>query len=110
MTDLAQWQKGNEEYLAAALLWLRLRLALRSNRQNPAILLPPSPLEAQSEPAGEWPRWRFLRRQPSAQSPTASASFTRALLPAAPVDVVTEEQVQHAAAAMAAAERMEPPP
>ena len=110
MTDLAQWQKGNEEYLAAALLWLRLRLALRSNRQNAAILLPPSPLEAQSGPAGESSRWRFLRRQPSGPTSTAAGSFTRALLPAAPVDVVTEEQVQDAAAAMAAAERMEPPP
>src|ERR1051326_507529 len=32
MTELAQWQKGNEEYLTAALAWLRLRLALRSSQ------------------------------------------------------------------------------
>jgi ATP-dependent 26S proteasome regulatory subunit len=107
MTDLAQWQKGNEEYLAAALVWLRLRLALRTSPQKPAILLPASPLEAQARPVDS-PRWRFLRRQPP--TPTAFGSFTRALLPPAPVDVVTEEQMQAAAAAMAAAERMEPPP
>ena len=27
MSELAQWQKGNEEYLAAALNWLRLLLS-----------------------------------------------------------------------------------
>jgi hypothetical protein len=106
MTDLAQWQKGNEEYLAAALVWLRLRLALRTSPQKTAILLPPSSLEAQSRPAVE-SRWRFLRRQQAAA--TAPGPFTR-LLPPAPVDIVTEEQVQQAAAAMAAAEKMEPPP
>ena len=106
MTDLAQWQKGNEEYLAAALTWLRLRLALRTSPQKTAILLPPSSLEAQSRPTVE-PRWRFLRRQTTT---TAPGPFTRALLPPAPVDIVTEEQVQQAAAAMAAAEKMEPPP
>lgn len=42
MTDLAQWQKGNEEYLAAALTWLRLRLALYATQEKPAILLPPA--------------------------------------------------------------------
>ena len=105
MTDLAQWQKGNEEYLAAAITWLRLRLALRTSPQKSAILLPPSPLEAQFRPTVE-PRWRFLRRQTTATTP---GPFTR-LLPPAPIDVVTEEQVQQAAAAMAAAEKMEPPP
>ena len=106
MTDLAQWQKGNEEYLAAALTWLRVRLALRTSPKKSAILLPASPLEAQSQPTVE-SRWRFLRRQTTA---TAPGPFTRALLPPAPIDIVTEEQVQQAAAAMAAAEKMEPPP
>lgn len=107
MTDLAQWQKGNEEYLAAALVWLRLRLALRAGPQKSPILLPASPLEAQARPVDS-PRWRFLRRQPPA--PTNPSAFTRALLPPAPVDVVTDEQVREAAAAMAAAENMDPPP
>ena len=105
MTDLAQWQKGNEEYLAAALVWLRLRLASRTNPQTTPILLPASPLEPESRTTGE-PRWRFLRRQPAAAS--TPGPFTRALLPPAPLDVATEEQVQEAAAAMAAAENMEP--
>jgi hypothetical protein len=106
MTDLAQWQKGNEEYLAAALTWLRLKLALRTSPKKSAILLPASPLEAESRPTVE-PRWRFLRRQTTAAAP---GPFARALLPPAPVDIVTEEQVRQAADAMAAAEKMEPPP
>ena len=109
MTDLAQWQKGNEEYLAAALTWLRLRLALYATQQKPAILLPPSPLETESRPAAEAPRWRFLRKQSPTPVPT-SGLFTRALLPPAPVDIVTEEQIEEAAAAVAAAEKIEPPP
>src|ERR1700730_418177 len=37
MSDLAQWQKGNEEYLAAALNWLRLLLARHvSEDKSPA--------------------------------------------------------------------------
>jgi AAA+ superfamily predicted ATPase len=109
MTDLAQWQKGNEEYLAAALGWLRLRLALYATEQKPAILLPPPPLETGSRPAVEAPRWRFLRKQ----SPTPVSGhglFTRALLPPAPSNMFTDDQVNEAAAAMAEAEKIEPPP
>lgn len=108
MSDTAQWDKGNEEYLAAALTWLRLRLALYATQQQPALLLPPSPLEAECQPVAE-PRWRFLRKQSPTPAPPTGL-FTRALLPPAPVDMVTEDQVREAAAAMAAAEKIEPPP
>jgi hypothetical protein len=35
MNDLARWQRGNEEYLAAALAWLRLRLARLAKSARP---------------------------------------------------------------------------
>jgi len=109
MTDLAQWQRGNEEYLGAALVWLRLQLALRTSLQEPALLsmLPVAP---PPEPVDESPRWRFLWKQSPVASPTASGRLPRALLPPVPFNVVTEDQVQEAAAAMAAAERTDPPP
>src|SRR6185369_8322885 len=36
MTELAQWQKGNEDYLCAALDWLRLRLLRACHDTSPA--------------------------------------------------------------------------
>jgi hypothetical protein len=107
MTELAQWQRGNEEYLSASLVWLRLQLAWRTCLQEPAPILSPV---APPEPVEESPRWRFPWKQSPAASPTASGRLPRALLPPVPVNVVTEDQVQEAAAAMAAAERTDPPP
>ena len=49
MTELAQWQKGNEEYLVAALAWLRLRLTLRSSQGGPVDVV----TEQQEKLAGE---------------------------------------------------------
>jgi SpoVK/Ycf46/Vps4 family AAA+-type ATPase len=76
MTDLAGWQKGNEDYLAAALHWLRLRLELYLARnQAPLLLSPSAPFPPPSEPA-----------------------------------TVSEAQLAEAAAAMVAAENLDPPP
>ena len=110
MTDLAQWQRGNEEYLALALTWLRLRLAWNVMPEKSTILLPPSSLETQASPEVEQPRWRFLRRPAAAPAQRLAMSVTRALLPPAPADTVTGEQVAQAATAMAEAEKIDPPP
>jgi ATP-dependent 26S proteasome regulatory subunit len=47
MTELETWQTGNDEYLAAAVNWVRLRL----ERQR-------GPLETRSASDGKWFRWR----------------------------------------------------
>jgi hypothetical protein len=99
MNDLERWQEGNEQYLAAALAWLRLRLARQAGREQPAVQQPLSP----PEPAPRSLRQRFLKWPPEAPASTTLA------LPPAP-DGVTNEQVAHAAAAMAEAEALEPPP
>lgn len=102
MTDLEQWQQGNDEYLAAALVWLRLRLRQRAaGEPAPMIATPISPA-APAEPAT---RWRF--RRPAVTETTAEPE---PLLLPPPADGVTEEQIAQAAAAMAAAAAMEPPP
>jgi ATP-dependent 26S proteasome regulatory subunit len=110
MTDPAQWQTGNEEYLALALTWLRLRLAWHVASERPPILLPPSSLETEASPAVEQSRWRFLRRHTPAPLQPLAMSMTRGLLPPAPADTVTAERVAQAATAMAEAEEMDPPP
>ena len=46
MTELAQWQKENEDYLATALVWLRLRLALRSTQQGPVDVVTEEQVQA----------------------------------------------------------------
>lgn len=110
MTDLAQWQRGNEEYLSLALSWLRLRLAWHAASERPAIALPPSSLETEDVPTAEQARWRFLRRQAPAPVRPLVMSMARALLPPAPADTVTAEQVARAATAMAEAQKIDPPP
>lgn len=105
MTDIAGWEKGNEEYLAAALSWLRLRFAWHLMREKPSISLPASPLE-ESQPS-EKKRFSFLRR--TTLWSDASIQAPR-MLPPAPVDLVTEEQGAQAATRMAEAEKIDPPP
>ena len=103
MTDVATWEKANDEYLAAAMNWLRLRLARQSAREQKPVLLPPPPVEQTTTETSR--RW-FLRRQTREQMPPSM----RTLLPPAPIDFVTDEQVDAAAAAMANAEKVDPPP
>lgn len=111
MTDLAQWQKANEDYLAAALNWLRLKLTQHAGPENQPIMLPPSTLQPSAASPGDAPRKRFLWRV--AMTPpqvNVAIPSQRALLPPAPLETITDEQVAQAAAAMAAAEKVEPPP
>jgi hypothetical protein len=99
MNDLDRWQQGNDDYLAAALAWLRLRLQ-RLGSPAPTPVVTPVPLSA---PIQAEVRWRFRRHAPPVvDTPTM-------MLPP-PADVLIEEQLAQAAAAMSAAEAIEPPP
>jgi hypothetical protein len=77
--DLTRWQEGNEAYLAAALAWLRLRLARLASSQ----------VQDEAPSAGR----RLFR-----QKPTGSPGGVRGV------------ETDKAAAAVADAEEMEPPP
>ena len=76
MTDLETWQTGNDEYLAAGVNWVRLRL----ERQR-------GPLETRSASDGKWFRWK-----PSG------------------LEESHDKDVNQAAARMAAAAEIDPPP
>lgn len=92
MNDLAHWQQNNEDYLAAALKWLRLRLLSQIDSSS-------------SAPKPSLPRqrsWfdRLLRRSPRHRATPGSP----------PVEKVSKRELENAEAAMAAAERLEPRP
>ncbi len=92
------WAGNNQRYLTAALNWLRLRLT-RLAYQPPPAAAPPVAAPAQEPPS----KWRFWGKQ------EAEAQAAPLLLPAAS-DAVTDEQVAQAAAEMAEAEAVTPPP
>ncbi len=98
MTRLEEWQQGNDDFLAAALAWLRLRLRQRMSGEPTPVIAAPSPA-ASVEPAN---RWRL--RRPAAEPVTETET------PSTSVNGVTADQVTQAAAAMNAAATMEPPP
>jgi hypothetical protein len=99
----AQWQKDNEQYLAAALAWLRLQLERCAGVGFSLAVQQPPSVEKVPDP----PKRRLLMRRQTEKAPLASTSV-RFLPPAANV---TEEQIAQAAAAMAQAESaMQPPP
>jgi ATPase family associated with various cellular activities (AAA) len=50
MTTVAEWQKSNEEYLAAALEWLRLRLARHAARGEAPVIVAPDDANAAAAP------------------------------------------------------------
>ena len=107
MSDLAQWQKDNEQYLAAALKWLRLQLE-RCASFGITLPIPPPPPPPEPLPTPV-KRRLLMRRQTVSDATTAPGHNPARLLPPAPV--VTEEQIAEAAAAMSAVEsKMQPPP
>src|SRR5262245_65698068 len=94
MTDQGAWQKANEEYLAVALEWLRLRLEPQTNTHATANARHTEDMHAA--------RRGFLKWRPPAADPSV------ALLPPANI---TEELIAQAAAAMdRAAGACDPPP
>jgi len=67
MNDLTKWQENNDCYLAAALAWLRLRLAGQT-KTTPAVGPEPPTKDASS------PGWFGNGRQPVAESPQPAGS------------------------------------
>jgi hypothetical protein len=105
MTEIERWHSNNEQFLAAALEWLRLRLRQRAVVESaPIIAAAASPAATPAAPAESTTRW--LLRRPTA---TKTLAETKPLLPP-PANGVTAEQVAQAAATMAAAAAMEPLP
>lgn len=105
MSDLSAWQQRNDDYLSAALNWLRLRLVRLAQRSQPAATALPASSPPPSEPPAPTKglfRWcaRTKDRLPAPET---------MLLPKAD-DTVTDAHITQAAAAMAAAEAAEPPP
>jgi len=98
MTDLEQWQTGNERYLSAAMAWLRLRLG----RLLPSTALSASPSgqEASSSTLVD----RLLGRTPNEPANTVPA------LPTASIDASREAQLAQVEANLRAAEAIDPPP
>jgi len=103
MIDPTDWQQGNDAYLAAALAWLRLRLARLAEWEQPAAAPSPAVAPPAAEPRSPSFSERFLRRTPAEAPPPLLA-----LPPAS--EAVTEQQIAEAAEAMEAAARLEPPP
>src|SRR5574337_68481 len=101
MSALEDWQQGNDRYLAAALMWLRLRLMRLAGPLQTAVT--PRPSHTQTVDPTSIVKRSWFGRAFTAPSPAPLA------LPA-PSDTITEEQVAQAATAMAEAEAMEPPP
>ncbi len=93
MIDAAAWERSNERYLAAALVWLRLRLRL-----------------GQARPASE-------AAQPALPAPGSSTSAhkhaearRRWMRPSPPPSGAAADQLQRALEAMATAESIDPAP
>jgi hypothetical protein len=97
MSDQVQWQNGNNEYLGAALAWLRLRLERAASHSEH-----PSPTSTQTA-APFQPRRRLRWHQETAQR-------TSTVLQLPPANI-SEQQIQEATSRVLAVEaRVEPPP
>jgi hypothetical protein len=111
MTDIAQWQQANEQYLTAALAWLRLRLeraAIVGQSPTTTATTPTTGASGASSGEAEPVKRRLFRRQQPAETTTSDKSSAPLQLPAA---IITEQQIAEAAAAMNdAASKASPPP
>lgn len=97
MTDMDQWQKGNDAYLAAGLSWLRLLLKRQAqNEPAPLPSWPPNEAAAQS-------RWFFLKKK----STEGNAGHFGRLEPG---ERVSDSEIAQAASELEAAEKTDPPP
>lgn len=92
MTNLDQWEKGNNEYLSSAVAWLRLLLQERVGEP------PSNPLLPKKTPTNAG--WLHLRQIEKTEEPTPRPS----------TDKKTKSALAQAAVAMAEAEAMDPPP
>jgi hypothetical protein len=96
------WQANNQQYLAAALDWLRLRLKrLAHHAPAPALNFAPAPPPQQQ---GSNTKWRFWDKPQHVNAPLA-------LLPSAPDESeVSDEQLTQALAKLEDAASALPPP
>jgi len=96
MSDQVRWQQGNNEYLEAALAWLRLRLERAASRNDPVFL--PATKPARAMPPKRRLRWHQETAQPGStvlQLPPAN---------------ISEKQIKEAADLVTAIEaRVQPP-
>jgi len=90
MTEIDRWQQNNDIYLARALHWLRLRLGDR---------LQPTPSPPETPPAPPPQRWFNRLVEPPAPP-----------LPESAVEIVPDDSLDVAAAAMEEAAQTSPPP
>jgi hypothetical protein len=93
MNDPAQWQKNNENYLASALKWLRLRLSQQANRWPAPVSVP------SSVPSKGW--WIFKSKSKSTSTDEQYPLKERKC---------TDRDIKEALAEMNACEKKEPPP
>jgi hypothetical protein len=117
MTNPAEWQKANDQYLATALGWLRLRLErLAAQKQseeerlqsNNPLLLPGKQSEKPGFFLTRW-FWRWLRLLREVAHEEEN-NVSNALILSTSAMTVTDEQIAQAATAMITAEKNEMPP
>ena len=112
MTNHADWQKANDQYLATALLWLRLRLErLCLQRQKEEESGPSAPAK-ESETSGffliRWfRRWLDLLTEVANQEENNPSN---ALVLSSSSTLARDDQIAQAATAMVTAEKNEMPP
>ena len=115
MTDLEQWHKANDEYLAAALGELRerlTRLAGRDQSMEMAAQPPPPAPEPQSKSRASWVRlFKAGAAAPSVLLPSQSATASQSTAPtnallAAPSTLIEADASQHPPALIALARRL----
>ena len=117
---MADGEAGNSEFLAAALHWLRLRLAWYAAEQQPAASVPGlepvpgSPPESAPGPSDQAHSARWRRRgQPPPPGPPSAGPPPLTAVPVAalpPAGSGPGERLAAAEAAMLAAENTSPPP
>lgn len=92
MSDLSQWQEKNNQYLSAALAWLRLRLA-RLGKMSPLG----QPMAAVKKEKTSWCFWFCKKKYPAQEAaPTA--------------EKMIDDNIDRAAKAMTVAAKADTPP
>ncbi|HPE49933.1 MAG TPA: ATP-binding protein [Methanothrix soehngenii] len=108
MSDLSDWQKGNDEYLTAALAWLRLMLELLDSEDvspaDPVVNVQPSPPPSAGGLDREDRTW--ISRIRGKSSPRPSSEHVKVAQPRSDI----EERVAEAKASVKEAEKLDPPP
>jgi hypothetical protein len=118
MSELSDWQKGNDNYLTTALAWLRLRLERLGSKEAATTVAAPTdegPSDAATNVpplASPYPEETKLKDRTWMRrilgKPTPKSAL-KPVLPLPPQSAI-EEGLAEAAAAMEEAEKLDPPP